>query len=102
MQDPPLGPADDELLQVPSTASSGRKPITDTRGDSYGSFLFRTSSSGINPSPHDWGRPPHPPQPPGEATDGLFRMGNKTCGLVHSLTLTSFEAILRADSSTES
>ena len=39
VQDPPTGPDDDEFLQAPSTASSGRKLMTDTRGDSYGSFF---------------------------------------------------------------
>ena len=38
-QDPPTGPADDMFLHDPNTASSGRKLITETFGDSYGSFF---------------------------------------------------------------
>ncbi|HWZ80075.1 MAG TPA: hypothetical protein VNX87_26295 [Candidatus Sulfotelmatobacter sp.] len=35
----PTGPDDDMFLHDPSTASSGRKLITETLGDSYGSFF---------------------------------------------------------------
>ena len=38
VHDPPTGPADDEFLQDPSTASSGRKLITEIVGGSYAFF----------------------------------------------------------------
>jgi hypothetical protein len=34
-----VGPAEEDILQCPSTASSGRKLIVTRRGGSYDSFL---------------------------------------------------------------
>jgi hypothetical protein len=64
VQDPLTGPADDEVLQFPSTASSGRRLILTTFGASYGfslcgalgSFLikslyFITSAKGLCSTP---------------------------------------------------
>jgi len=94
------GPADDAFLQVPNTASSGRKLITEIRGGLYACFsesLF--FSSKISPSPKSY--LPQLPQPPLEATRWLFRMGSRACGLTHSLTSISWAEILRAESRTD-
>ena len=39
VHDAAIGPADDKFLHAPSTASSGRKLMIVTRGDSYGFFF---------------------------------------------------------------
>ena len=98
----PTGPADDEFLQAPSTASSGRKLMTEILGGRY-AFLFSGAlfSSSINISPHRKLCPPHAPQPPLEASDWLFRMGSNTGGLVHSRTSMSRAAIFLAESLTD-
>jgi len=44
----PTGPADDEFLQDPSTASSGRKLMTEIFGRSYACFSGALLSSSIN------------------------------------------------------
>ncbi len=100
VHDPPTGPADDTFLQAPSTASSGRKLMTEIRGGSYACFpgpLFLSSI--ILPSSKSY--LPQPPQPPLAATGWLLRMGSRACGLAHSPTSISWVAILRAESLTD-
>jgi hypothetical protein len=45
VHDPPTGPADELFLQAPSTASSGRKLMTEILGGSYAFFGALISSS---------------------------------------------------------
>src|SRR5215472_378218 len=57
VHDEATGPADDVFLHAPSTASSGRRLMTVTCGDSYGLFFSGAPSSNTNP-PTSRLRPP--------------------------------------------